>query len=97
MSHSVNLDSAAIVGVQLLTGMATTETDPGVQTASRGTGATISRRRMTHKASSPFFNDGPKRFQDAESVSGSPSGNNGCRRGSCVQPAEEMTNDQEFD
>lgn len=28
MSHSVNLGSAAIVGVQFLTGMATTRNDP---------------------------------------------------------------------
>jgi hypothetical protein len=41
MSHIVKLGSAATVGAPLLTALAITQTGPGVQTASRGTGATI--------------------------------------------------------
>ena len=54
------------------------QTDPGVQSASRGTGAALS----SVQANSPsgilsFFTDGQARFQTVESVSGSPAGNNG--------------------
>jgi hypothetical protein len=41
MSHIVKLGSVTTASVRLLTGMATAQTDPGVQTASRGTGATF--------------------------------------------------------
>ena len=76
MRIKAKLVSASIVGVLSLIGIASAQTDPGVQTASRGTGATII------NSSDPngfvaFFNDGLKRFQDVESVSGSSSGNNG--------------------
>ena len=49
--------------------------DPGVQAGNRGTGATI----ITNDPSgyTAFFQDGLKRFQAVESVSGSPTGNNG--------------------
>ena len=76
MSHSVKLGSAAIVGVQLLAEMAATQTDPGVQTASRGTGTTIIKPANDPKGFIAFFNDGLKRFQDVESA------------GRCAQPAE---------
>ena len=61
-----------------LTGMAFAQTDPGVQSGNRGTGAALS----SVLANSPsgilsFFTDGQKRFQDVESVSNSPAGNNG--------------------
>jgi len=79
MSHIVKLGSAAIVGMQFLTGMATTQTDPGVQTASRAQAQPSSIRRMTQMDSS--LNNGLKRFQDVDPVSGGPSGNNSHRRG----------------
>src|SRR6267154_4806246 len=58
--------------------MASAQTDPGVQSANRGTGAALS----SVLSNSPsgilsFFTDGQKRFQDVESVSNSPTGNNG--------------------
>lgn len=54
------------------------QTDPGVQSGSRGTGAALS----SVSSNSPsgilsFFTDGQTRFQAVESVSGSPAGNNG--------------------
>jgi CxxC motif-containing protein (DUF1111 family) len=58
--------------------MVLAQTDPGVQSGNRGTGAALS----SVSSNSPsgilaFFTDGQKRFQDAESVSGNPNGNNG--------------------
>ena len=52
-------------------------TDPGVQSANRGTGATIINPGSDPKGFTAFFQDGLKRFQDVESVSNSPTGNNG--------------------
>jgi len=62
----------------LLSGAASAQTDPGVQSGNRGTGAALS----SVQSNSPsgilsFFTDGQTRFQDVESVSGSPNGNNG--------------------
>ncbi len=59
-------------------GAAFAQTDPGVQSGNRGTGAALA----SVQANSPagilaFFNDGLTRFQDVESVSNSPTGNNG--------------------
>jgi len=61
-----------------LFGAAFAQTDPGVQSANRGTGAALS----SVSSNSPsgilaFFTDGQTRFQAVESVSGSPAGNNG--------------------
>jgi len=60
----------------LFAGAAFAQTDPGVQGGNRGTGAVLS-----SVASDPglaaFFTDGQSRFQDVESVSNSPTGNNG--------------------
>ena len=61
-----------------LAGMALAQTDPGVQSGNRGTGAAFS----SVLSNSPsgilsFFTDGQNRFQDVESVSNSPTGNNG--------------------
>jgi len=55
-----------------LAGMAFTQTDPGVQSGSRGTGAALS----SVLANSPsgilaFFTDGQNRFQELETVSNS--------------------------
>jgi CxxC motif-containing protein (DUF1111 family) len=51
--------------------------DPGVQSANRGTGATIINPANDPKGFTPFFQDGLNRFQEVESVSNSPAGNNG--------------------
>ena len=52
------------------------QTDPGVQSGNRGTGAVLSSVNSNSSLLS-FFNDGLTRFQAVESVSGSPAGNNG--------------------
>jgi CxxC motif-containing protein (DUF1111 family) len=52
-------------------------TDPGVQTGNRGTGATLIDPANDPNGFTAFFQDGQKRFQDVESVSKSPTGNNG--------------------
>src|SRR6202451_4614128 len=52
------------------------QTDPGVQSGNRGTGAVLSSVNSNFSLLS-FFNDGLTRFQAVESVSGSPAGNNG--------------------
>jgi CxxC motif-containing protein (DUF1111 family) len=53
-------------------------TDPGVQTASRGTGAALPSVLVNDNPGIlGFFLDGQRRFQDVESVSHSPNGNNG--------------------
>jgi CxxC motif-containing protein (DUF1111 family) len=63
--------SVSTLAVLLLAGMAFAQTDPGVQSGNRGTGATI----ITNDPNGflPFFQDGQIRFQDVEAVSG---GNN---------------------
>ncbi|HEV3419925.1 MAG TPA: di-heme oxidoredictase family protein [Candidatus Acidoferrum sp.] len=61
-----------------LSKMAFAQTDPGVQAGNRGTGAALSSVLANdNRGILDFFNDGLKRFQDVESVSNSPSGNNG--------------------
>ena len=57
-------------------GIAIAQQDPGVQSANRGTGASIIPSNDT-TGFLTFFNDGLSRFQDVESVSNSPNGNNG--------------------
>src|SRR5215469_10681719 len=52
-------------------------TDPGVQTDRRGTGGTIIDPNNDPNGFTAFFNDGLKRMQAVESVSHSPTGNNG--------------------
>src|SRR5579862_8010181 len=77
----MKLNRAVLVvglAVLLLTGMSFAQTDPGVQSGSRGTGAALS----SVLSNSPsgilsFFTDGQNRFQAVESVSNSPTGNNG--------------------
>ncbi len=66
------------LAVLLLTGMSFAQTDPGVQSGSRGTGAALS-SVLTDSPSGilSFFTDGQNRFQAVESVSNSPTGNNG--------------------
>jgi hypothetical protein len=72
------VSSNFILCVLLLAGVTLAQTDPGVQSGSRGTGAALS----SVSSNSPsgilaFFSDGQTRFQAVESVSKSPSGNNG--------------------
>jgi CxxC motif-containing protein (DUF1111 family) len=59
-------------------GIAFAQTDPGVQSGNRGTGAALP-SVLTNSPSGilSFFNDGLTRFQAVESVSNSPTGNNG--------------------
>jgi CxxC motif-containing protein (DUF1111 family) len=52
-------------------------TDPGVQQANRGTGASLVTPANDPGGYGAFFQDGLARFQDVESVSNSPTGNNG--------------------
>jgi len=61
--------------VVFFAGMAFAQTDPGVQSASRGTGGTIIDPANDPNGFTAFFNDGLARFQEVETVSGS--GNNG--------------------
>jgi hypothetical protein len=96
MSHIVKLGSVATVRVQFLTGAAITQNDPGVQTASRGTGATFINPANDPEGFIAFFNDGLNRFQDVESVPGRPCGNNGRRQGSVSSRQREITNDRKF-
>ena len=78
MIKTARFASVLTLAVLLLAGMALAQTDPGVQSGNRGTGAALS----SVLSNSPsgilsFFTDGQTRFQDVESVSGSPAGNNG--------------------
>ena len=65
------LASALSLAVLFLTGMAFAQTDPGVQSASRGTGGTIIDPANDPNGFTAFFNDGLTRFQAVETVSGS--------------------------
>ncbi len=78
MIKTARFASVLTLAVLLLAGMALAQTDPGVQSGNRGTGAALS----SVLSNSPsgilsFFTDGQTRFQAVESVSGSPAGNNG--------------------
>src|SRR5580704_4453734 len=68
---TAKLASVSFLAVLFLAEMAFAQTDPGVQSANRGTGQTI----ITSDPNGflPFFQDGQIRFQDVEQVSG---GNN---------------------
>src|ERR1700684_2623342 len=72
------LPLAAVLASSLLfvAGMASAQTDPGVQNGSRGTGAALPSVLANDNAGIlAFFNDGLARFQAVESVSGSPANN----------------------
>ena len=76
MNKTAKQASTLILAVLFLAGIALAQTDPGVQTGNRGTGAALS----SVLANSPsgilsFFTDGQTRFQEVETVSGS--ANNG--------------------
>jgi len=66
------------VAALFLVGTAFAQTDPGVQAANRGTGAALSSVLANDNPGIlAFFQDGQSRFQAVESVSNSPTGNNG--------------------
>lgn len=72
------LRSLPIAALALFATTVLAQTDPGVQSANRGTGAALS----SVASNSPsgilsFFTDGQSRFQTVESVSGNAAGNNG--------------------
>ena len=78
MTYTVTSVCSRALVLATLAGVALAQTDPGVQTGSRGTGAALS----SVLSNSPsgilsFFTDGQTRFQAVESVSGSSAGNNG--------------------
>ena len=78
MINKTTLASAFTLAVLCLAGMAFAQTDPGVQSGNRGTGAALSSVSANSTSGIlAFFTDGQKRFQDVESVSNSPAGNNG--------------------
>jgi CxxC motif-containing protein (DUF1111 family) len=72
------LASSFSLAMLLLAPTSYAQTDPGVQSGNRGTGAALS-SVLTNSPSGilSFFTDGQTRFQAVESVSNSPSGNNG--------------------
>jgi CxxC motif-containing protein (DUF1111 family) len=75
---TARLASVSILAVLFLAVAASAQTDPGVQSGNRGTGAALSSVLANDVPGIlAFFNDGLKRFQDVESVSNSPTGNNG--------------------
>jgi CxxC motif-containing protein (DUF1111 family) len=78
MIKITGLAFALTLMVLFLAGVLLAQTDPGVQSGNRGTGAALS----SVLANDPsgilaFFTDGQTRFQAVESVSGSATGNNG--------------------
>ena len=78
MIKAAKLAAVSTLVMLFLTGMAFAQTDPGVQAGNRGTGTALpSVLANDNPGILAFFNDGLKRFQDIESVSGSPTGNNG--------------------
>jgi len=74
---TAKLVSVSTLAVLFLAGMAFAQTDPGVQSGNRGTGATIINPKNDPNGFTAFFNDGFGRFQAVESVSNSPQNNNG--------------------
>jgi CxxC motif-containing protein (DUF1111 family) len=78
---TARLASVLTLVLLFLAGMALTQTDPGVQSGNRGTGAALQAVQSNDNGNNPgldaFFQDGLNRFQDVESVSNSPTGNNG--------------------
>ncbi len=68
----------ASLAVMFLLSTMSAQTDPGVQSGNRGTGAAFSSVSLNSPSGIlSFFTDGQTRFQAVESVSGNPAGNNG--------------------
>jgi CxxC motif-containing protein (DUF1111 family) len=71
MLKTIRLAAAFTTAVLFLAGMTEAQTDPGVQSGNRGTGAALSSVLANDNAGIlTFFNDGLGRFQEIESVSG---------------------------
>ena len=60
------LTSALTIAVLFFAGIAFAQTDPGVQSASRGTGVTIINPSDDPNGFTAFFNDGLVRFQEVD-------------------------------
>src|ERR1700733_8712866 len=72
------VSGSILVASLLITEAALAQTDPGVQAANRGTGAALPSVLVNDNPGIlAFFENGQKRFQAVESVSNSPTGNNG--------------------
>jgi CxxC motif-containing protein (DUF1111 family) len=68
---TAKLASVLTLAVLFFAGMAFAQTDPGVQSGNRGTGAALSSVLANNPSGIlTFFNDGLGRFQEVESVSG---------------------------
>ena len=71
MLKTLRLAAAFTAAMLFFAGMTEAQTDPGVQSGSRGTGAALSSVLANDNAGIlTFFNDGLTRFQEIESVSG---------------------------
>ena len=71
MLKTLRLAAAFTTAVLFLAGMTEAQTDPGVQSGNRGTGAALSSVLANDNPGIlSFFNDGLSRFQEIESVSG---------------------------
>ncbi len=68
---NTKLTSVLIIGVVLVAGMVLAQSDPGVQSGNRGTGATIINPQNDPNGFTAFFQDGLNRFQEVETVSNS--------------------------
>jgi CxxC motif-containing protein (DUF1111 family) len=67
-----------VLAVMFLSVVSFSQTDPGVQSGNRGTGAALSSVLANNPSGIlSFFTDGQSRFETVESVSGNPQGNNG--------------------
>jgi CxxC motif-containing protein (DUF1111 family) len=78
MIKTATLASVLSLAALFLAGTAFAQTDPGVQSGNRGTGAALPSVLADDKPQIlAFFDDALARFQAVESVSGSPTGNNG--------------------
>ncbi len=75
--RKIKLATIFTLTVLMFGGITVAQTDPGVQSASRGTGATIINPSNDPNGFTAFFTNGLARFQEVESVSNSPQGNNG--------------------
>ncbi len=63
--------SSLFLALLFVAGVVSAQTDPGVQSASRGTGATIINPSNDPNGFTAFFNDGLNRFEQVETVSNS--------------------------
>jgi CxxC motif-containing protein (DUF1111 family) len=75
--NTVRIASVLALAALFIAGIAFAQTDPGVQSGNRGTGATLINPANDPNGFYAFFQDGLNRFQEVESVSNNPAGNNG--------------------